>query len=964
MKHKLATLLIVLLAVLTAGAQQTFLSKKTGTAEAFVRTSMSKMTAEQARLGDFEKIQIKKPNPVVYQPDFEVKPESVVAMEDFSTGNNGGTRQVSPAPDTTFMGLYDTGNSIPPDVNGAPGPNHLMTTLNTEVRIHERNGAPLSTVSLGVFWAELPGSDTFDPKIVYDIESDRWIFVTPSSSTIGQSRLYLGVSATNDPTGDWYLYSFITDEDAVTWFDYPSMGFNSKWIVVSGNMFGNDYYRTVFVFDKQAMFDGADSPQYTRFATSQGFTLVPAITYDEAEEDVYLISSANGNQGGNGYISLFKVSGPLNDPDFTMIGNIGTPNPWAGYVNGSGDFLPQLGSTERLNAVDHRMENVIMRNGKLWAVHHVFLPADNPQRTAVQWWNITTEGEILQRGRVDDESGVMSYAFATISVNIFEDVMIGHGCFSENQYASSAYSYRSHLDEANTLRDPLIYKDGLAPYYKTFGSGRNRWGDYTATMLDPVNNIDFWVLQEYAELPNGGDRWGTWWAYVKVAFQPIVDFEATNTIIPTGETINFTDLSLGVPSTWDWTFEGAETTQSNAQNPTGITYSAEGSYNVSLTAGNEFGTGSLTKESYITVSSSILPEVNFGFDKALVCTSEIVKFTDSTLYVPREWHWSFTPETVTFVNGTDAFSQHPQVIFDEAGIYSVSLTATNLNGSASETLFEVITVGGVEVPYIQLFDTEAFEMVNWSVENPDDGLSWELIDVAGLDITQKAATVDFRHYYTIGARDRLVSPSFDLRGYDNMNLSFRHAYAQRLSEVADSLIVLASDDCGATWTRLFADAENGSGNFATHALQDGFVPQTADDWCGGSFGPDCFVLNLNNYAGKSDVKIAFETFSFYGNPIFLTDIELGPTVQIPVQLENAGRITVYPNPASETITVGLAEGLQIKVMRIISATGQTVLTESNWNTSRTLNVSKLSRGVYTLELELENSTERTRLVLQ
>ncbi len=50
-----------------------------------------------------------------------------------------------------------------------------------------------------------------------------------------------------------------------------------------------------------AMYAGEEVPDFTRF-TTRGFTLVPAITFDADEEDVYLISSANGDQGGNGYI--------------------------------------------------------------------------------------------------------------------------------------------------------------------------------------------------------------------------------------------------------------------------------------------------------------------------------------------------------------------------------------------------------------------------------------------------------------------------------------------------------------------------------------------------------------------------------------------------------------------------------------------------------------------------------------
>jgi hypothetical protein len=153
----------------------------------------------------------------------------------------------------------------------------------------------------------------------------------------------MGVSETSDPTGTWFLYSFIADPQNQVWFDYPSMGFNDKWIGVSGNMFGNGFYSTVYVFDKHAMYAGEGSVSFTRFATSLGFTLVPAITFDLEEENLYLVSSANSNSGGNGYISMFKVSGEVANPVFSKIGDVGTPNPWAGWAGNNGDFLPQFG---------------------------------------------------------------------------------------------------------------------------------------------------------------------------------------------------------------------------------------------------------------------------------------------------------------------------------------------------------------------------------------------------------------------------------------------------------------------------------------------------------------------------------------------------------------------------------------------------------------------------------------------
>ena len=60
-----------------------------------------------------------------------------------------------------------------------------------------------------------------------------------------------------------------------------------------------------------------------------------------------------------------------------------------------------------------------------------------------------------------------------------------------------------------------MVKSGEAPFH------RERWGDYTTTLVDPVDDLSFWTVQEYANTPIGStDRWATWWAYVPIAEKP------------------------------------------------------------------------------------------------------------------------------------------------------------------------------------------------------------------------------------------------------------------------------------------------------------------------------------------------------------------------------------------------------------------------------------------------------------
>ena len=86
--------------------------------------------------------------------------------------------------------------------------------------------------------------------------------------------------------------------------------------------------------------------------------------------------------------------------------------------------------------------------------------------------------------------------------------------------------------------------------------------------------------------------------------QPVANFTASSTTIPVGDSINFTDLSTGNPTSWSWSFTGGTPSSSNQQNPSNIVYYNSGSYDVSLTVTNAFGSHTLTKYNYITVHSN------------------------------------------------------------------------------------------------------------------------------------------------------------------------------------------------------------------------------------------------------------------------------------------------------------------------------------------------------------------------
>lgn len=943
-----------------------------GTKGKAVKQSVIKISS--LKEGTDEKIPLKVPNKEWEIPQWSYDHTKILFKEPIKSKKKWKStiRETSPMPDTTFAGLMDNNTSIPPDVQGAAGLDHLMETLNTQVRIMDKQGNDLFTTSLSNFWAPMPNNGaTFDPRIVFDPYNDRWIMVTPSGSTTSTSRIYIGVSTGSDPLDEWYMYWIDPDTTNQLWFDYPNVGFNKNWISIGGIMRNSAFEAVdfvVFAIDKQAVFDGEESPAYQRYTTTMGSAIVPSCTYDSLQQPMYFISTGDGNSDGYGYINLFKLSGDKENPVFQELGSVGVPEPWENWsYENDGDFLPQMGSTEKLNSVDARMHTLINRNDKLWAVHHIYLPADDPQRCAVQWWNLDTTGVILERGRIDDTTNTYSFAFPSIAVNANEDVFIGHGIFSENQYAGAGYSYKAHYDDSSSMREYYQYKEGLAPYYKTYGGDRNRWGDYSAVCVDPVQGYDFWALHEYAELPGSSDQWGTWWASLKPSFPPIADFIADEILIPTGETINFQDLTVGIPDSWNWTFEQGQPASSSDQNPKDVLFDQEGSFDVTLIVSNTLGSDTIVKENYITTSSTLLPEVHFDADKKFVCTGETVSFTDMSLYSPIQWEWQFTPSTVTFVNGTDQNSQNPQVVFDEDNAYAVSLTVWNLNGSSEDTEFDMILAGGYLPDYTEDFEPETFKPETWEIENPDDDITWAYYTTGGTTPGETSAGVDFYHYYVIGQRDRLISPPVNLKNMNSAFLEFQYAYARRVPQITDSLIVYVSGDCGENWTRVFAGGEDGTGNFATHEITDNFWPEVSDDWCMSGYGASCISIDLAPWLGSTNVKVAFESWSGYGNPLFIDNINIHQYLGEPEIKNKSTDLEVYPNPARTIINLKIPDEKNDSQIKLINQFGQIVFRQNIVSTTKHISIpvrDKWSEGMYFLQLISNNNVTVKAIIIQ
>ena len=374
---------------------------------------------------------------------------------------------------------------------------------------------------------------------------------------------------------------------------------------------------------------------------------------------------------------------------------------------------------------------------------------------------------------------------------------------------------------------------------------------------------------------------------------PVADFSASETFIPVGCAIDFKDLSSGVPTEWNWSFEGGTPSSSTERNPSGIAYEDTGTFMVKLVVFNEAGTDSITRVDYITVSDTLLPDVAFGADHTSVCINGTVRFTDSTRYCPYAWQWEFSPTSISYMEGTNENTRNPVVEFRMAGQYTVTLTATNNNGESTLVKTEYVQAGGYSLPFTEDFEMNSLSDRSWTVVNPDYNYTWSLYQIE--ETGNKAAQMKFYGYFTIGERDQLISPFLNFDGMDEVYLHFDHAYAQRFSQ-KDSLIVYISDDCGDTWTRVWANGPDGNGIFATaEATPYEFIPVNSEDWCGSGWGAECITIDLSLWAGETDMQLMFEGYNDLGNDLYLDNIVISNTTGEKEILPAKGSFTLYPN---------------------------------------------------------------------
>ena len=443
-------------------------------------------------------------------PDVCVQAQGIV-LQSFSSGVVGGKS-----------------GALTPDIQLAVGASEVAVLTNGAALIYSKSGKLLQSLpTLKDFWTESGLSvpdGAFNPRIVYDPASQRYYATSMESPAAGKNanNLLLAVSKTGNLREGWKGYKIPTNPQGGDHFsDFDTLGFNNQGVFLSSTNYqsqgGPFVGANAFALDKAELLTLPDllnvTASYERNAAKTGFSLQPVVDYDNGGTSADL----DGKFIARYFTDSFAVSrftGSLTDSSATYQAqgqNVFASNEGPPPAEGA----TQKGTSVGIDAGDNLLNSsVLQRGGNLYLVQGVSASFAQGGHAAIRLLVVrASNNQVLLNNIISDP--LHDLYIPSVAVNDAGDVVIGYTASGPDIYAS-AYAVVGKLNEARTaaiFEAPLLLAAGNATYNVTRGGVSNRWGDYSATWIDPVDPTKFWTAQEYV---TEKDQWGTRIAQISV----------------------------------------------------------------------------------------------------------------------------------------------------------------------------------------------------------------------------------------------------------------------------------------------------------------------------------------------------------------------------------------------------------------------------------------------------------------
>lgn len=466
-----------------------------------------------------------------YSPDTEkIKEEKLQAkIQSYVPRDEDATEASTPIIGTNFEANWSL-NGTPPDNSMAISNGGFIVTANNDGVEYYNSAASFLYVD---FWFDFFNDNSltaslYDPKVIYDSGSDRFIMVVLHGTSSTTSKVIVCYSKTNNPSNGWWIYQLTGNPlNDNSWFDYPALGVSNNEIYITGNLFSNAGVfnkSIIYQIPKAAGLSGNSfSWQYwTNFTSTPypGFSLAPASNGHQGNygPGIYFVSNRSG---GSDKIRLWDLTDDMSGSpqlnSYTVNTTAYSPSPDAS----------QQGTTDKLDNGDCRIQSAFYLNGMI----HFAFNSDIGQGWNGLNYNRLTISNTTNQSSTFGLQGSYDYSYPAVASYASnandKSVMIAF-----MRSSSSSYPELRVVNCDNNMQwsASTLVKSG--DNYVNFTNGDERWGDYIGISRkhNATTTPSIWLAGSYGGdiiSQNAYNTWKTWVAEVYAT--PTVGLEDNTT---------------------------------------------------------------------------------------------------------------------------------------------------------------------------------------------------------------------------------------------------------------------------------------------------------------------------------------------------------------------------------------------------------------------------------------------------
>ncbi len=431
--------------------------------------------------------------------------------------------QTPVAPNADVVSLADTGE-IPPDTMGDVGPTQYLVGVNGRVRTISKTTGLADGVldtTLDAFFEPVRDSlPTTFPRVRYDRRSGRWFVLAINFGFPNRYVLAVSNSAVVTSGTVWTFHFWVNARTAsgmpahACVADYPTLGVDEDALYVGVNQFCGPTLVTAVNYDSSSAYVIKKAPlllpvgslelavfDELSLGTGAGlYTPQGVDNFDANTTAGYFIGVDNAVLSR---LQVRRITDPGGTPSISANLTIDVP------VTSAPVAVPHPGGVADLDALDDRLQQAVIRNGRLWTNHHIQVDAagvgsGTGGRNGIRWYeieNLATTPAVRQSGTVFDAAGSnpASYFFGSVMVNGQGHMALGSSVAGATTFVNAVTTGRLATDTLGTTNGvPVTYSPNTSfTYNASSPPDPQPWGEHSYTSLDPSDDMTMWTLQQY-----------------------------------------------------------------------------------------------------------------------------------------------------------------------------------------------------------------------------------------------------------------------------------------------------------------------------------------------------------------------------------------------------------------------------------------------------------------------------------